>query len=93
MEYHLRQEWRHDSGNPVGEISVTVTVRGLRPRQVMFPDQHRTANGQQSRVWSILGTKASAAPMGSRATSPRRVCLFFLSFIDVEFMPCTITLV
>lgn len=70
--------------------SVTFTVKGLRLRQVMFADQHHRANVQQSWDWSVLGTEASAAPMGSRGTSHMRVCK---SFIDIEFMPCRITLV
>lgn len=46
--------------------SVTLTVRGLRLRQVMFPDQHHRANVQQSWDWSILGTEAGAATIGSQ---------------------------
>lgn len=46
--------------------SVTLTGRGLRLRQVMFPDQHHRANVQQSWDWSIMGTEAGVASLGSQ---------------------------
>lgn len=72
------------------QTSVTLTKWGLRLRQVKSADQHHRANAQQIWDWSILGTEASAALMGSRATSHVRV---FKRFIDIEFIPCRITLV